>query len=189
MDNKDKYFKYQWQYKKEDLKYCPRCGAPISLEIIHIPDRPQLICHHCEFIFYLDPKLVVAALVTCGGKVLLLKRAEDPGKGLWAFPGGYIERGDDPYETIKREVMEETGIEIKIKEILKTYSYPELGMLQLVFEAETKSADKTVVTNIENFIGGFFSWDEIPWDKLAFESTRDTLKNYIRMHKITLTNK
>lgn len=103
--NKELYFTYHWRYRKEDLRFCPRCGQNFSLEDLHIPNQPQLICHDCQFIFYLDPKLVVAAVVLNKekDKVLLLQRGESPGKGLWAFPGGHVERGYDLFETIKNE--------------------------------------------------------------------------------------
>ncbi|MXQ53171.1 NUDIX hydrolase [Shimazuella alba] len=72
-------------------------GQPISLEDVHIPDQPQLICHHCQFIFYLDPKLAVVAFLLNKEKnkvkVLLLQQNEDSGKGLWAFQGGHVEPG------------------------------------------------------------------------------------------------
>ncbi len=46
-------------------------------------------------------------------KVLLIKRKYDPYKGLWAFPGGFIEKGEDPYSASKRELFEETGLDLQ----------------------------------------------------------------------------
>ena len=100
MSNESIYFEYEWKFKKEDFKFCPRCGHGFVLQDIHIENQPQLVCHSCKFIFYLDPKLVVAALVTYHGKILLLERAEAPGVGLWAFPGGHVERGVNLFESI-----------------------------------------------------------------------------------------
>jgi ADP-ribose pyrophosphatase YjhB (NUDIX family) len=176
--NKDLYFKYQWRYEKEDLKFCPRCGHHFSLEDLHIPDQPQLICHHCQFIFYLDPKLVVVAVVLNSqrNKVLLLQRNEEPSKGLWAFPGGHVERGHDLFETIKSEVKEETGISIEVHGIVNTSSIEEDGLIQLVYEAVADS--EKVVVNMESKRGCFFHFDEIPWDALAFSSTEKLLRLY-----------
>jgi ADP-ribose pyrophosphatase YjhB (NUDIX family) len=177
--NNDVYFTYQWKYKKEDFKFCPRCGQPISLEDVHIPDQPQLICHHCQFIFYLDPKLAVVAFVLNKekNKVLLLQRNEDPGKGLWAFPGGHVERGHDLFETIKNEVKEETGLLVEVKEIIHTFSSAKDGLIQLTYEAIADSED--VMVNIESQRGDFFDFAHIPWDTLAFPSTRNVLLSYI----------
>ncbi|SFF63440.1 ADP-ribose pyrophosphatase YjhB, NUDIX family [Planifilum fulgidum] len=178
--NKDLYFKYEWKYKKEDLKFCPRCGHRLSLEDLHIPNQPQLLCHHCHFIFYLDPKLAVTAVVfnKNKNKVLLLQRNEDPGKGLWAFPGGYVERGQDPFETIKNEVREETGLVVEVGEIIGTFSFPEDGLIQLAYEA---IADREEVhVNLESKKGRFFAFDEIPWDELAFSTTEELLCSYVK---------
>lgn len=176
--NKDKYFKYQWRYQKEDFKFCPRCGSNLALEDLHIENQPQLICHSCEFVFYLDPKLVVVALVIFENKVLLLQRAEEPGVGKWGLPGGHVQRGDDLFTTIVNEVKEETGLTVSVGSIIKIYSFKESGLIQIVFEA--KAETELVRVNIESFEGKFFTIDEIPWDKLAFETTRETLNNYFK---------
>lgn len=158
--NKDLYFKYEWKYKKEDLKFCPRCGDRFSLEDLHIPNQPQLLCHHCHFVFYLDPKLAVTAVVfNDKNKILLLQRNEEPGKGLRTFPGGYVERGQDLFETIKNKVREETGLIVEFCEIIGTFSFPEDGLIQLTYEA--------IVS------------DEIPWTELAFSTTEKLLRSYL----------
>ncbi len=176
MTNQHKYFTYSWRYKKEDLKFCPKCAYPFSLEDIHIANQPQLVCDRCKFIFYLDPKLVVTALVTFGDKVLLLKRNEEPGLGKWAFPGGYVERGDNIFEAAQREVLEEAGIEAEIKEIIATHCFEDAGVVQLIFKGLARTDQ--VCVNIESMEGAFFSYEQIPWSHLAFETTRDTLATY-----------
>lgn len=177
--NNELYFTYQWRYEKEDLKFCPRCGQRFSLEDVHIPNQPQLICHHCQFIFYLDPKLAVVAVVLNRkkDKVLLLQRDEEPGKGLWAFPGGHVERGDNLFETIKKEVKEETGLSVEINEIMDTFSSPEDGLIQLTYEAIADREE--VMVNIESTKGCFFHLNEIPWNNLAFPSTEKLLRLYL----------
>ena len=180
--NKDIYFQYQWQYKKEDLKFCPRCGERFVLEDLHIPNHPQLICHNCQFIFYLDPKLVVIAVILnrTKDKVLLLQRNEDPGKGLWAFPGGHVERGFDLYETIKNEVKEETGLSLDAFRIIHISSSPEEGLIQIAYEAIADH--ENVVVNIESIKGQFFHFHEIPWRELAFPTTKKLLRLYANNH-------
>ena len=145
---------YQWKYDKADLKYCPRCGAPFTLEDVDIPGQPQLVCHACKFVFYLDPKLVVVAIVTFGSRILLLKRAKEPGKGKWALLAGFVERGEDPYAALKREAQEETGLEIKIEKVFKVNAFPDAGMVQLIFEAT--ALKRQIVTNAESYEGRFF---------------------------------
>ncbi|TCP66444.1 NUDIX hydrolase [Baia soyae] len=176
--NKELYFQYQWRYTKDDLKYCPRCGHLFSLEDLHIPNQPQLLCHNCQFVFYLDPKLAVVAVVLNRdrSKILLLQRNEEPGKGLWAFPGGHVERGQDLFDTIKNEIKEETGLTVEVKEIIDTFSFQAEGLIQLAYEAI--SDQEEVVVNIESQKGYFFHFHEIPWDHLAFPTTKKLLRLY-----------
>lgn len=185
--NKDLYFQYQWRYNKEDFKFCPRCGNLLSLEDLHIPNQPQLLCHHCQFIFYLDPKLVVVAVVLnrTRDKVLLLQRNENPGKGLWAFPGGHVERGQDLFDTLQSEIREETGLKVEVHEIIDTFSSPDQGLVQLTYEAISDHENVTV--NIESKQGRFFHFDEIPWNRLAFPSTEKLLRIYADKNKISFS--
>lgn len=176
--NKELYFNYSWKYKKEDLKFCPKCSDKFILEDLHIKNQPQLICHNCKFIFYLDSKLVVSAFITNKekNKVLLLRRAEEPQVGLWGFAGGYVERGNDIFETIKKEIFEETSLNVQINKIIKTFSNPKEGTIELVFEAISEK--ETVNTNIESIEGKFFNLNSIPFEEVAFESTKEILNLY-----------
>ena len=60
----DLYFTYEWKYMKTDLKFCPRCGHAFVLEDLHIENQRQLLFHNCKFVSYLDPKVVVKAIVS-----------------------------------------------------------------------------------------------------------------------------
>lgn len=176
--NEEKYFSYEWRYRKADLKYCPRCASPFSLEDIHVPNQPQLVCDNCHFVFYLDPKLVVIALVLSGDRVLLLRRAEEPAKGLWGLPGGHVERGDDVRLAIGREIREEAGIGATIHDVIRTYSFPDQGMVEILFLATATSNRLRV--NIESSSAAFFQASDIPWSQLAFETTSDALHGWIQ---------
>lgn len=67
------------------------------------------------------PVPAVAAIVIRDGKILLVKRGSEPGLGLWSIPGGSIEPGETTEEALKREVLEETGIEINIGKLAGVY--------------------------------------------------------------------
>jgi len=59
-----------------------------------------------------QPIVGVGAVITCNGKILLEKRKYDPGRGKWSIPGGLIELGESVEQTVVREVLEETGLEV-----------------------------------------------------------------------------
>lgn len=60
------------------------------------------------------PQLAVSAAIFRDGKVLLVRRARAPGKGLWSLPGGRVEFGEDLQAALRREVMEETAVTVDI---------------------------------------------------------------------------
>lgn len=66
-----------------------------------------------------DPPLVgVGAVIVEDGQILLVQRGRDPGKGLWAVPGGKVDRGEPLRSAVRREVLEETGLDVEIGEVV-----------------------------------------------------------------------
>ncbi|MHA2208781.1 MAG: NUDIX domain-containing protein [Candidatus Thorarchaeota archaeon] len=74
---------------------------------------------------YRNPSPAVDVLVTDGERILLVKRGKDPYKDRFALPGGFVEYGETVEETAVREIMEETGVQIKLEAILGVYSDPQ----------------------------------------------------------------
>ncbi len=64
------------------------------------------------------PIPAVGAVVFKDGKILTIKRGQEPSKGKWSIPGGRIELGETTYEAARREVMEECSIEVEIERVL-----------------------------------------------------------------------
>lgn len=100
------------------MKYCPRCAQ----ELISRPEggRDRLACPgpECKFVHFGDFSIGVGAVVICDGKVLLIRRGHEPGRGWWQLPGGYAEHDEPLVESIEREVLEEAGVKAKVGEVL-----------------------------------------------------------------------
>jgi len=64
------------------------------------------------------PMVGVGGIVLNEGKVLLVRRGQQPGYGKWSIPGGMVELGETLTEAIKREVLEECGIEIELADVI-----------------------------------------------------------------------
>ncbi len=89
-------------------RFCPRCRAELK------GGAGRLECPECGFVVYAGSKPTASALVEDDkGRLLLGKRAVEPYKGKWDTPGGFLEEGEHPLDGLKRELHEETGVEIE----------------------------------------------------------------------------
>jgi ADP-ribose pyrophosphatase YjhB (NUDIX family) len=68
-----------------------------------------------------SPVLGVGAVILHGNRVLLVKRGREPLKGQWSIPGGVLELGETLAEGLKREILEEVGLEIRVLEIVEVF--------------------------------------------------------------------
>lgn len=154
-----------------DMNFCPRCGHPLSDGIRF--GKPHRVCEQCGFIHFNDPKVAAVVFVTQEGKVLLIRRSVDPQKGKWALPAGYIDYGEDPREAALREVMEETGLTVRITrliDVLGNKPSDEGGAsIVILFEAEVVGGSLCAQDDAEQ--AAFFAPHEVPLDEIAFEST------------------
>ena len=167
------------------FRHCPVCGNEFESKVVREKEPPRLVCKNkdCKFVFYLDPKLVACVIVEKDNKIILLKRAMSPERGKWVMPGGYVDRGEKVEEAALREAKEECKIDIELKELFGVYSYPGYLEVVIVYLAEYKSG--TLAAGDETTDIKLIGIEDIPWSELAFESTRDALKDYCAFRKKT----
>jgi ADP-ribose pyrophosphatase YjhB (NUDIX family) len=92
---------------------CPRCRTALD------HGERSVSCPSCGLEEYANPAPTASALVRDGdGRILLARRAGDPGRNLWDLLGGFMDEGEEPLETLRRELREETGLELEIGEFL-----------------------------------------------------------------------
>jgi mutator protein MutT len=63
------------------------------------------------------PIVAVGVIIREGSRLLVVRRAKEPALGLWTFPGGAVELGEELAAAARREAMEETGLEVEIEEV------------------------------------------------------------------------
>ena len=160
-------------------RYCPSCGGPLSARTLKSGDPDRLVCGTCGFIFYMDPKVAVGTIIrTDGARLVLVRRAIEPGYGLWVFPGGYVDRGEQILDAARREAREESGLEVRIDELVNVYSYGGTSPIIIVYTATMIGG--ALCTDDECLEARLFEPGEIPWTELAFRSTHDALQDYFR---------
>jgi 8-oxo-dGTP diphosphatase len=103
-----------------EFNYCPRCGTRVNHEEKYGQVRP--ICPQCGWIQFIDPKVAAAVLIESEGRILLVRRANEPFRGLWTLPAGFINGGEDPAAAAARECLEETGLHVRVTRVLEIVS-------------------------------------------------------------------
>jgi ADP-ribose pyrophosphatase YjhB (NUDIX family) len=161
------------------LNYCSRCGGALRLGRLAHEERERLACAECGFIAYVNPRLVVTTLpITDRGEVVLIRRGIEPGHGLWAQPGGFMEVDETVHEGAVRETLEETGLVVEPGHILGLYSRPEAAIVVVAFEARIVGGQPRPTP--EALEVRPFGPEAIPWPEIAFRTTEWALRDWVR---------
>ena len=107
-------------------RFCPHCGEAIE----KVEDRAE--CRACGYVGYSNA--VPGADAVCfdeHDRILLGRRALDPGKGLWDLPGGFLHEDEHPLDALRREIREETALEIEPVDFLGFWLEPYDGRIVL----------------------------------------------------------
>jgi ADP-ribose pyrophosphatase YjhB (NUDIX family) len=162
----------------EVYRYCPICGGELESRLLKATEPMRLVCGTCGFVFYLDPKLAVGTIISdADRRIVLVRRAIEPGYGKWVFPGGYVDRGEDVRLAAIREAREECGLEIQLDRLLNVYSYPGRAPVIVVYTASVVGG--CLGCDDESLEARFFDSTQIPWDDLAFRSTLEALREFL----------
>jgi ADP-ribose pyrophosphatase YjhB (NUDIX family) len=151
--------------------------GPVHRRVPIDDDRERLVCTDCGFINYVNPKIVVGSVAIWeGDKILLCRRAIEPRIGWWTLPAGYMEERETVIEGAMREAWEEARAEIEIDRLIGIYNIPRISQVQMIHRARLLSPD--VSAGPESREVGLFTWDEIPWEEIAFPTVTWALHHW-----------
>jgi 8-oxo-dGTP diphosphatase len=151
-----------------DVNYCIRCGELLKITFVSGTNRPA--CENCGWVYFPDPKVAAAGLISDGNRILLVRRSVDPSRGKWTLPAGFIDAGEDPRKAVERECLEETGLCVEVD-----------SLLDVIFGQEHSKGAHIVIVYRVNVLSGtmrpgddvdqveFFLLDKLP--EIAFKTT------------------
>jgi ADP-ribose pyrophosphatase YjhB (NUDIX family) len=146
-------------------RFCPRCASPLAVE------NGEAACPSCGFTAYAQSAPAVAAFIVEDGRTLLGLRAHEPDAGRWDLLGGFLEEGEVPVDGLRRELLEETGLEVEPGAYLGAYVdlYGDGGtaVLNLVFEGRVLGGEMAPADDVAEL--RWFDLDDLPArEELAF---------------------
>ena len=161
--------------------YCVKCGKKTNNLLVNGDSMYRDVCSACNYIHYINPKIIVGVLPYKGDRVLLCKRDIEPGFGKWTLPSGFMEMGESLEEGAKREALEEANLKIRIKNLYGTYSIPKIGQVLFIYIGKIsnnnfRAADETSEVSLIKI-------SNIPWDQIAFPSVEFFLRKYVIDYK------
>ena len=141
--------------------------------------RLRPVCPSCGRVHFYDLKVAAGVLLEDEGRVLLVRRVMEPGRGLWTLPAGFVDSGEDPALAAVREVQEETGLEVELDgmlEILAGKAHPRGADLVIVYRGRRLGGELRAGDDADQ--AAFFDPDDLP--PLAFEVTHRAIDSWKR---------
>jgi ADP-ribose pyrophosphatase YjhB (NUDIX family) len=156
----------------QDINFCSNCGTRLELRTVFGKQRPA--CPACGRVYFADPKVTVAVLVEKEGKVLLTRRINDPERGKWSLPAGFMDAYETPEQAAERECLEETGLQVTVTglvDVLGGREHPNGADVFILYHAVIVGGDLKAGDDADQV--GFFNRNRLP--TLAFKTTRKAL--------------
>lgn len=163
--------------KTKKQNYCPHCGNKVTLK----PEGEitRQYCDQCKIYFYENPLPVVSCIHCTEKSILLVKRGNKPYKGSWCLPTGFAETGESIEQAALRELIEESGIQGKIINLVDVDSVKSRHYGDLTFITyEVEQIGGKPVAGDDATEVRYFPIDKLP--QLPFKSNAKAIKAYIR---------
>ncbi|MCF8244814.1 MAG: NUDIX hydrolase [Saprospiraceae bacterium] len=165
------------------MNFCSNCGSSeLTNQVPEGDNRLRQVCGNCGEIHYRNPKIIAGCLPIWDGKVLLCRRAINPRAGFWNVPAGFLEIGETVEAGAMREVWEEALAKVLNLRLQTVFTFTNYWHVYIQFVGELK--DGKFGVGEESTETRLFSEAEIPWDEIAFESSRFAIHRYFEDRKL-----
>ena len=151
------------------MKYCNECGAAVARRWIDQEERERYVCLSCGTVHYQNPRVIVSCIVSVGDKILMCRRAQEPRRGRWAPPAGFLECGETLQQGAAREAYEETGLTIDPErlELSGVINIPAIDQIVVTFRVDLETLP-VLRPGAECLEVAFLSEHEVPAGDLAW---------------------
>jgi ADP-ribose pyrophosphatase YjhB (NUDIX family) len=122
------------------VQFCSACGGRLFAQVLGNDPIRRLVCVRCQAVHYQNPKILVSCLAHFEERLLMCRRAQEPGRGLWSVPAGFMEINETIELAAARETQEETGLQINPLDLdlYGVLSLPHLNQVYITLRIELK---------------------------------------------------
>lgn len=163
-------------FHRPPIRHCRACGQTVQYQVPLDDNRPRATCSVCAHIDYENPLNVVGTLPVWEDRVLLCRRNIEPRRGFWTLPAGFMELGETTEDGALRETIEEAGARIELQGLYTLLNVVKVGQVHLYYRARLLAPEFDPGPETQE--ARLFHEAEIPWDDLAFQTVRMTLKHF-----------
>ena len=157
-------------------KFCSECGTALQTQRLAGLARERVSCELCALEFHRHPQILLTCFVSCGNKLLWIRRALEPKQGLWAIPGGFREPGETLAEGAAREVFEETGVVLRAEQ-LEFYMTGTITFINQIYFAFRATVDsEACLPGREALEVGFYDCNDLPWAEVAYPEVNNSVE-------------
>ena len=155
-------------------KFCPRCAGPLGQGSDH------LVCESCGERYWANSIPGVQGILERDGRVLLARRGLEPRKGCWDLPGGFLQETERAVDGLRREFLEETGLEVEPVELMRIDVEPYAGRHVFSVTWIVRGEGEPVAADDVDELR-WFGVDELP--EMAFPGQNLVLREWAARHQ------
>ena len=158
-------------------QFCSVCAARTDIRVPEGDHLPRRVCPQCGTVHYENPRLVVGCVAEHESRLLLCRRAIEPRRGFWTLPAGFLENGETLEAGAARECQEEALATVEIGSLLLIANVPPAHQVHVFFRA--RLVEGAFGAGPESLESKLVTPAGIPWEDLAFPSSRSALEAYL----------
>ncbi len=164
------------------MNYCSHCGSSKLHQKQPTEDtHKRIVCDQCARVHYHNPTIICGCIIEQGDKVALCLRAIEPQKNTWTIPAGYLEFGESTEAAAQREALEETGMEVEIRELYSVFNVLHMHQVYIIYRAQF--VQKNQEMGHESLAVKWFTEQTLPAEQLAYPAIKTMLLRHAKERK------
>ena len=164
------------------MNYCSHCGSSKLHQKQPTEDtHKRIVCDECARVHYHNPTILGGCIIAQDDKVALCLRAIEPQKNTWTIPAGYLEFGESTEAAAQREALEETGMEVEIRELYSVFNVQHMHQVYIIYRAQF--VQKNQEMGHESLAVKWFTEQTLPAEQLAYPAIKTMLLRHAKERK------